>query len=324
MVIMKSVSQILYDLAGSPNVENTESTSGRCWLCGYEILVGVPWKKWQGANFTDQNKCSAPESSHVCQACVWACAWSPPPGAPKAEPGKKGKNLRMYSHFYDDRGYLYLNKGDKPKILEWLRGPRAGWWFACVSDTGQKHLVPWSPVNPPGGSPGTGKIYFEQRSLYLGDWSMVDSMIDLLTNGVTKAEINSGEYRSISIVYSKKKIFAFEELFSGYRGGSWFSLALWLSQRDEKKWKELDDRRKSEKKARERSRKNKRSTDRTTARSKTRNNKSRCSSNKTHRANSGSNESISSTKRDSGGMVHNSVSKIEPKRAEQLDLFDFG
>lgn len=329
-VNMESPTQILYKLAGYPKVEDVEDVNCRCWLCGSTTDRGVPWEKWQGDNFTDQNKCRVPESGFVCPACVWACAWSPPPGEPKPEKGKKGKNLRMYSHFYDDRGYLYLNKADKPKILEWLRGPRKGWWFACISDSGQKHMLPWTILNVAGMNDGIGVVYFEQRNVILGDWAVVDSMIGMLTNGVTKTEIMSGEYRPSSWIFLKKEITEFEDKFRKLRGGSWFDLALWLSQRNEEKWKEINDRRKQEKrekqiaKKRGRSGKNKRSSDKSSSRSKVRGNKSRGSSDKTHRTDSGQDESVSSSKRDSRRVVHDAVKKTKPGRPEQLDLFDLG
>lgn len=69
--------------------------------------------------------------------------------------------LRLYSHLWHDGAYSYANKGDKPSILEFLRAPKTGPWFACIADSGQKHLLPYTPINPARSrrhleSPGSG------------------------------------------------------------------------------------------------------------------------------------------------------------------------
>lgn len=87
---------------------------------------GAPIDRWQGQNFTDQNKARCSTATHVCEACVWACSWVQPPDRPTATDGKKGLNLRLFTHVCDDRGYRSLNKANKPEILRWLREPKSG------------------------------------------------------------------------------------------------------------------------------------------------------------------------------------------------------
>lgn len=253
---MKSASQMLFDVAGCPAVDGANSSQRvldvdlpecRCWLCGAPTADGVPWKKWQSAKFTDQNKCSAPESDCVCPACVWACSWVRPLGYPAPEAGKRGVNLRLFSHLLDARGYQYFNKAAKPSILSWLRGPHEGDWLACIADSGQKHLIPWTPINPPGLQPGYGVVYFEQRQLQLGNWALVDAMVELLTLGTTKAEVETGSYSARSWGVVRNELRRFESSFASLRGGAWFSLALWLSQRNEARWKVIDAERKERK-----------------------------------------------------------------------------
>lgn len=147
-MIHRSASAILHRLAGSP-VAIADPISGECRICGRETDRGTPYGRFEGANFTDQNKLRHPGGAVVCEPCVWAHAWNPPPGMIQPEGTKKGKCLRMYSHLWDDgedwweppHGYRYGNKADKAMMREWLCSPRRGAWFAAIADSGQKHLL---------------------------------------------------------------------------------------------------------------------------------------------------------------------------------------
>lgn len=315
---MKSVSQLLYGVADLPHVEHVETVNCRCWLCGAPTLFGVPWKRWQGANFTDQNKCSAPESGHVCPACVWVCSWVQPPGHTPPAEGKKGLNLRLFTHMFDGRGYLYRNKAAKPDILAWLRGPHDGEWFASIADTGQKHTIPWTPINPSGLVPGKGLVYFEQAQLQLGDWGLVDALRAILTLGVTKKEVGSGDYSARSWGIVAQEIQGFEGSWARFRGSSWFTLALWLSQRDEKRWREID----AERKARSRARKNAGTAGRPASRRKGSSDQSGSKSAQTHRTDSDSHDGGGEDKRQRRGVVHDAGAKASTWSTAQLDLFD--
>jgi hypothetical protein len=136
----------------------------------------------------------------------------------------------MTSHLVDDRGWLRLNKGGKREMREWLRGAKRGEWFAAIADTGQKHVVPWAPINT---SKRDGVVMFEERDVALGDWRIVDAITSLLTAGATKEEIGRGEYDVRAWQLCPADVRAFEAAHGRERGGGWFALALWLSQRDE-------------------------------------------------------------------------------------------
>jgi len=222
---------IVHGLAGTPAVDGCADSDGQCWICARPMARGMPVSKWQGATFTDQNKALAPDATHVCEPCVWAMSWVQPPGMPPAEAGKKGLNLRLFSHFFDARGYLALNKASKPAMLRWLREPKHGVWFAAIADTGQKHVLPWTPLNPAGGR----SARFEERLIALpDDWSVVDAIAALLTLGVTKGEVERGEYSPRSYQeHGREPMHGFESAYRYLRGTGWFTLALWLAQRDE-------------------------------------------------------------------------------------------
>lgn len=155
----------------------------------------------------------------VCEACVVVMAGKPP------------NTERMWSHLVDGDSHVRVNKGNKPTIREFLRGPKAATWFAAIADSGKKHLIPWAPLNV-----GTRRplVNFEERIVELGDWSLVDELSELLTLGATKEELGCGDYGPRAwTLCGAEGLRAFEERWSGLRGGGWFDFAVWLAQRDE-------------------------------------------------------------------------------------------
>lgn len=224
-----SASRIVHELAGFPPMDKAKSHDGPCWLCGDTMTRGIPAQKWQGANFTDQNKAHRPDATHVCEACAWCCAWVPPPGHPAPEPGKKGANLRLFTHLYDQSGgYIYCNKGDKGLIRRWLRAPKSPPWFAAIADSGQKHLLPWAPVNP---AP-RGTVLFEDTLIAMtGTWALLDAMHVLVDLGVPKSEIDSGEYGVRRWREQADALTHFEDRYRSMRGSRWWRLVLWLAQK---------------------------------------------------------------------------------------------
>lgn len=206
-----------------------------CWLCASPWGRGQLVDKWNGKSFTGQNRVRSPGSLYVCEPCVHVCSRiAPVPGRPP-KPGKKfGGNFRNYSHCYDAGDYVNFSKGEKPAILEWLRKPKRGPWFCAIADSGQKHTLPWVPVNPGGGV--VGLVLFDETTLRLpAELSLVATMASLLTAGATKEEITSGNYRAQTWMRCRADVEAGERTFAPERGGSWFGLALWLAQRDEEK-----------------------------------------------------------------------------------------
>jgi len=220
---MTRATQILHAHHGSPSVEGCGPASvHRCYVCGSSSQRGQRVRDWMGENFTGQSLVAAPSSTLVCEPCVWAMAGRPP------------DTLRMWCHLYDETGYVRTNKGDKPLIREWLRRRHNGEWFASIADSGKKHVVPFTPVNP-GGS--RGRIRFEEDELSLprddDGWLLIDDATELLTLGATKGEIEPGEYGSRAWGLCPEAIRDFEDRWSGLRNSAWFRLAVWLAQRDE-------------------------------------------------------------------------------------------
>lgn len=238
--------QIVYAAHGSPVLEQCEEAAGRCYVCVGELSRGQSVAKWMGSNFTDQNRARNPLASHVCEACVYVHSRTAPVLGRPAKPGKKfGGNFRNYSHLYEggwdspafgddgarSRGYVNASKGEKPLIREFLRRDHGDVWFAAIADSGQKHVLPFTPMNGPGRG---GRVLFDEAIVIVPPTlELVDAMMVLLTAGATKDEIERGEYRPMTWQRCPDAVRMFESENGSGRGGAWFGLALWLAQRDE-------------------------------------------------------------------------------------------
>lgn len=146
----------------------------------------------------------------------------------------RGANWRNYSLLFDASDAVplrVLSKGYKAEIRAWLRAEHRGPWFAAIADTGQKHVVPWTPVNI--GS--RGRIRFEERELSLDPsrFGLLDDLEALLTAGATKDEVLSGDYTPSTYQRCGALVETFEARWSSERASVWWDLAVWLSQRDE-------------------------------------------------------------------------------------------
>lgn len=270
---MKSAVQLLHERIGGPVSEGSGDHEPECCsICGGLSSRGVGIAEFISKSLTDQNTFRFPTGRWVCEACAFVRGrFSAVPGRePKdcdackgtgkqLEGGLQKKNREQreaggacvkcegsgkkesggrfgnFSHFMDEERYENASKGEKPKILDWLRGQKYGSWFCVIADSGQKHLLPYAPLNPPG---SRGRIRFEEQELPAPsayDLDMVSEMTELLTAGVTKEELLSGQYTARAYQLAMDGVRAFEKAHSGKRQGTWFSLAVWLAQRDEER-----------------------------------------------------------------------------------------
>lgn len=236
---MISASQMLFDHLRPGPVEGCEEigASVPCWVCSGYTTRGMPQRAWAGSSYTGQNKVRAPGSSWVCEACVHIHSRiAPVPGRPPAEGKKLGGNFRNYSHLFEQTSavfYQNASKAEKPAILDFLRRPKVGLWWAAIADSGQKHVIPGAPINAPG---LRGRVLFEETVVELprpDGWALVNDTAALLTAGATKEEIGRGLYGAGAWERCPTRIRSFESCWARLRHGAWFILALWLAQRDE-------------------------------------------------------------------------------------------
>jgi len=222
-----SLSQIIHRIRGGAAVPACSSAgSFFCWVCGGASTRGQVRWEWAGANYTGQNKARCPDSNWVCEACVSVMAGRPP------------DTERMWSHLVEGDEHVRVNKGGKPTMRAFLRREHSKPWAAAIADSGQKHIIPWTPVNA-GGQVG-GRVLFEEMLVDLPrdaqGWALLDDLEVVLTDGLTKEEIARGEYgpRAWQLL-GADRVREFEGRWGSLRGGGWFELAVWLAQRDEAK-----------------------------------------------------------------------------------------
>lgn len=270
---MLSAAQIIHAHIGAPvSTECGSALTDICWFCGGgPVARGMSPKDWGGAATVVPGRVYAPNSPYVCEPCVYLAArLSPVPGRPPKAGQTHGGNWRNYSHVWSittqggDAEYLNFSKGDKPGLLRWLRTPKEFRWFCAIAESGQKHVLPWAPIN----RSYPGKVLFEETLVALPrDWSLVDDMIELLTAGGTKEDIERGEYSAGAYQRCAREIQFFESRHRQDRGSAFFRLALFLAQRDEV---EVQARLEREKREREEEKNANRRTKGTTPRSRSR------------------------------------------------------
>lgn len=198
--------------------------AGFCKGCGGTGKVTTVAKKGKTKNSTIGDPCPKCEGSGQATAGgnfrnyghMWEPGWNAPPFGD--------------SEFFVP-GYANASKGQKPLIREFLEREHAAPWFCAVANSGQKHVLPYAPINSPGRA---GHALFDEVLVTIpGDTSLIGELCHLLTDGATKEELERGDYRPQTwIRIGRDRLRAFEST-HGRRRGGWFSLALWLAQRDE-------------------------------------------------------------------------------------------
>lgn len=276
---MRTATQIAHASVGSPCGDGCHELGAErvCAVCAGPCARGKSVDDFGSAATTDHNSWRAPHSDVVCEGCVYVrqriadvpgrqpkpcdrCAGAgvEPEGAAQSRmkhkqrqagqpcakcdgTGKKESAGRWsnFSHMYDGTTLDNATKGEKPKILAFLRRMsepgQTRTWFAAISDTGQKHVLQFAPVNY---RTGAGRIRFEETELRTPthgarEWALIDETAQLLTEGATKEEIERGAYGAFAYQRCRARIEAYERSWANIRATPWFVLALWLAQRDE-------------------------------------------------------------------------------------------
>lgn len=144
--------RMVWDLAGRPHraTLGVTDTAGMCAMCGRYAPRTAPAKKWlEGKSFTDPSHLRA-KSDRVCEACAWCVTgkgmdqirmWTilartdrpAPPSNPKAA-------------FAADCLH-FTSRADMRAVADTLASPPAGQWVVAVAESGQKHVLPYTPLN---------------------------------------------------------------------------------------------------------------------------------------------------------------------------------
>jgi hypothetical protein len=149
---MLTACSMAWEAAGRPRHGRKTGGAGECLVCGNPADVTVRAKDALGANF-DLLTARRTDIDTVCEACTWAMAGKPP------------NTLRMWSVAVTDCTGLPPSQGGAPvdgecihlanrkdlrALTALITSPPDDTWAAAIAVSGQKHLLPYSPVNWPG------------------------------------------------------------------------------------------------------------------------------------------------------------------------------
>lgn len=125
-----------------------------CCICRTTESPTASADKALGANFADRGHLSG-TSDRICAGCLWCCSGKPP------------ATLRMWSivatptltqpashpKVWLDTGtsVCLTNRANPAPIRDALLDPPSGPWLVTVAYSGQKHVVPYAPINQDAG-----------------------------------------------------------------------------------------------------------------------------------------------------------------------------
>lgn len=210
--------------------------AGICRVCDGTLRVKRNPKAGKGKGSTIGSECpkcdgtgmQSAGGNHRNYTAMIECGWDSPVFA-KDDTGVFHGPARL--------GYINASKSEKPTIRAFLERDHAGTWTCSVADNGQLHTLPFARLNAPGRA---GLVQFDNEVVSVpGDVSMLGDAAALLTLGVTKGEIESGDYYPRSWAESRAEIDGFESKHARWRGDPWLSLAVWVAQRDEAEFERL-------------------------------------------------------------------------------------
>lgn len=227
---------MLHRAAGSPPVAGSKlwNESEICWLCGAHATARALEKDIVLKDtFMDHDKCAAPLSQWICEACAWSFSEHV-----QMDGREKLQRLRTYSHFVisDDKhphgAWLCFSKAQKAEMKKILLAPPAGEWLGVIANSGQKHIIFRAPVSF-GASPSV--IQFEEQQIAYAprELKQVLYVVEyLLALGFSKTEIERDDYLPPRVL--KAGLATWQNLraqVQPQRGSALLALALFLSQK---------------------------------------------------------------------------------------------
>jgi len=200
-----------------------------CYLCG-----STPATKPLNLkdSFTAHSTAKFPTSDKLCDRCAWVI----PLRLNYYNPNTK-RDVQLFSRNWS---WLLSDKEKHPKIegdrvselpsratiREWLIDPPEHPFTIAIAESGQKHILPWSQVAY---SRDYFPVLFELDLLHIDRENFIENLNNyeyLLTLGLTKTEINTGQYKAQNLlkIYSDDKFTAIEAYFSSIRKSRLFEL----------------------------------------------------------------------------------------------------
>lgn len=148
---MLTAARLAWQACGSP--PDTKATgTGVCLVCGAGQVPVMPASSGIGKSF-DLVAAARLDSRSVCEPCAWALAGKPPNTLRMWSIAVTGSTPLPVTHpdsppgFTGD-GRLHLaNRRDLSTLIDVLTSPPDDVWAVSVAVSGQKHLLPYTPVN---------------------------------------------------------------------------------------------------------------------------------------------------------------------------------
>jgi len=229
-----SATQLIWRLAGHPSPAAASSAShltahpARCSACGHQDDVTATADKFLGPNFADRGLLRFP-SSRVCRACAW-CLSGRPPSTLRLWTVIASSERRYPSHpkaWLQVPGLTLTNRANPGPVATLLADPPSGEWVCAVSISGQRHIVPFAPVNH---GPGKWVVMLEQAPIAADPqtWRYVHSHVLALRRlGIPADAISSREPRFIRTTESLAQWRDHDAALNGWHSSPLVQLALW-------------------------------------------------------------------------------------------------
>lgn len=157
---MTRATRWLYQRLGSPEIAAASVSGllspieGPCCICGAVDSPTALADRALGANFSDRGHLTSAGSDRICRACLWCCSGKPP-ATLRMWSIAAGDGVTAASHekvwLGQTAGTCLTNRAAPGPIRDLLLTPPGGEWVATVAYSGQKHVVPYSPINEGGG-----------------------------------------------------------------------------------------------------------------------------------------------------------------------------
>lgn len=231
-----SATQIVYKICGAPQIDDMKTFEPfYCYLCaGGPQTIGSHVNDWK-STFSEKDRCKG-NSQIICVACNFIMArLSPVPGQEPKEGKTSGATFNNVSNWYCDGDYGNGTKGQKDRIRNFmlcLYEKQPSIWFLGIGESGQKHVLPFTPVN----YGQNGYFQFDDLTIKMpsrDEYQIVFDMIEMLNLGFSKTEVDKKEYAIHKLGNLYKEVRKFEQKWGYLRNSPWWNAAIWLAQRSE-------------------------------------------------------------------------------------------
>ncbi|MDU1580841.1 hypothetical protein [uncultured Cutibacterium sp.] len=231
---MTDATRLVHRLAGSPDIaaqstaKRLENVAGVCAICGREEAVTADFDRALGKNFTDRSLLQA-GTSRVCTACLWCCSGKPP------------LTLRMWTvvadggtecfsspkaFLRDTPGLHLVNRGCPAPLVDLLSDPPDRPWAVSVAVSGQKHVLPYTPVNR--GRRWTVRMEDTDVAATSDEWTTVhQAALDLRRMGVPADAVREGRPANIKTTDDLRRWRDIDGQLTGWHRSPLLDLALW-------------------------------------------------------------------------------------------------